>query len=255
MYHSLSTPHADPPVCDLIEDLSKQFYELSSSTREALAVSDIDLKTIKSHLLDLPRGIQQATSRCVPNHAQDSERSKILLQLFAYLDEKVWNFIDYAILQRMISELLRNGPLQREMERYASRLSQFEKQLTISQLTHYWRGRAQMPHSFKKLSVKINEGPDKCTLESVNRIRKEIRRQFLPPDSDFALLLYKFKRGRGDIVVKFCVAKELVAALVNGVNKAENVSFFVEHGVDLLSVGKLIVYRCNAEQSSNSTGK
>ena len=229
----------DHPVCKKITSLEKQFSSIVSSFREELTEKKTDVKEIHGHILSLPYRLKKEVSIIVEDHATDIQERTNLTKLFVYLDRTLWNFIDYSLLEHLVL-LFGSSQLKRDMEAYVSELSTFEKQTTISQLIQYWPGRRDTPPTYCQLTVKIDVDPDKCTIESLNSLRKSFCKNFLPPLSEFALLHCKFEQG--SVVVTWLLALDLVPALTNAATSAGSTAFFDAHRVKSVNIRDILIY-------------
>ena len=196
----------DSPISKTIEALECEISRLAASFLEELATSQIDTKKICAQIFFLPLSLKRELSYPISEHAEDL-RKKTLNQLFVYLDGAIWNFIDYELLEHLISSF-GSDTLSHEMQSYIDKLQMFKSQTTISQLIEFWPGRMEVPPTYSELKAEVDLDPNECTLEELNSLRKELRKRFLPPLSEYALLYFKFNKG--SVIVTWLIPNEFV---------------------------------------------
>lgn len=240
------------PICGKIEELEGQFCSLASSVLEELIEKEVDVKQIKKHVMALPFKLRRDVAYMVGQHAPDIRRKVDMDRLFVYLGATIWNFIDYALLEHIIRQF-GSPQLRSEMDRYVVEITLFSKQTTVSQLIEYWPGRKDTPPNYCELTIKINKDPDRCTLEELNMLRKELHKQFLPPLSEVALLLCNVSNG--SIAVKWFIAMDLVPGLMTEARKSEKYLYFKDHSVESVRVrDNIVVYDDPSQPSSTTSG-
>ena len=202
----------------------------------------MDVKQIRKHIMALPYKLKRDVSHMVGEYAPT-------IRLFVYLDATIWNFIDYPLLEHIIRQF-GSVQLRKEMERYVASLSLFFKETTVSQLIQYWPGRKETPPNYCKVTVRINLDPDRCTLEQLDMLRKDLCGQFLPPLSEFSLLLSNLSKS--SVIVRWLIAIDLVPILMSEIQKAENSSFFMANQIENLWVRDIAVYPDPNQSSTTS---
>ena len=237
------------PICDQIENLERQFCSLSGSILEELNDRKIDVKQIRKHIMSLPYRLKREVSQPLIDHASEIRQKMDMDRLIMYLDATIWNFIDYLLLEHIIRQF-GSQELRREMEKYLTDLTRFFKQTTVSQLIKYWPGRRETPPNYCELTIRINMDPDRCTLEQLNLLRKDVCKQFLPPLSEFALLLCNVNHG--SIVMTMVIAMDLVPVLMTTAQEPESISFFRERSIESFLVRDIQVYP-NPDQPASTT--
>lgn len=247
----VSSPAGYHPICEKIEQLERNFCSLASSVLEELIERQVDAKQIKKHLMALPLKLKRDVAYMVGQNLPDIRQKVDLDRLFVYLDATIWNFIDYTLLEHIIREF-GSMELRRDMDRYVADITLFSKQTTVSQLIQYWPGRKDTPPKYCELTFKIDKDPDRCTLEELNVLRKELQKQFLPPLSECALLLCSCRNG--SIVVKWFIAIDLVPVLISEIQKTEKSAFFEDNSIESIQVRDIVVYE-DPNQLSSSTAE
>ena len=222
-----------------MESLERQFCALSASTLKDLTEREVDVKHIRKHIMALPYKLKRDVSHMVGEHAPAIRKKLDMDRLFVYLDATIWNFIDYPLLEHIIRQF-GSVQLRKEMERYMASLTLFFKETTVSQLIQYWPGRKETPPNYCVVTARINLDPDHCTLEQLDLLRKDLCGQFLPPLSEFALLLSNLSKS--SVIVRWLIAIDLVPILMSEIQKAENSSFFMANSIENLWVRDIAVY-------------
>lgn len=239
------------PICDKIEALEKRFCALASSMLEEVIEREVDVKQIRQHIMSLPYKLKREMSYTLDQHAPAIRRKMDMDRLFVYLDTTIWNFIDYILLEHIIRQFGSNQ-LRVDMEGYVADLTQFCKETTVSQLIRYWPGRSDAPTNYCPLTIRVKLDPDRVTVEQLNNMRKELCETFLPPLSEFALLLWKVSKG--SFVVKLFAAIDLIPTLMSKLQKQESVSFLVANSIESFEIRDIVVYPGPNQQESTTSG-
>ncbi len=122
---------------------------------------------------------------------KELEDNKTLSSLFQFLSAQVWNFIDYHLLEFIISRLGSEG-LQQRMKDYVSRLQEFSRSTSMSSFIQSWSGRFQKPEDYDEVTTIFNNDSQLCTIEFVDAWRCQLQEKLplLPPLSKFCAMLY-----------------------------------------------------------------
>ncbi len=128
---------------------------------------------------------------------KELKEKKTLSSLFRFLGTQVWNFIDYHLLEFIISRL-GSESLQQRMKDYVSRLQGFCRSTSMSSFIQSWLGRFQKPEDYDEVTATFDTDARSCTIEFVDQFRRQLQEKLLllPPLSKFcAMLYYKHKKG------------------------------------------------------------
>ncbi len=119
---------------------------------------------------------------------KELEENKTLSSLFKFLGTQVWNFIDYHLLEFLISQKGSEG-LQQRMKDYVSRIQEFCRSTSMFSFIQSWSGRFQKP---KYYGETFEIDAQSCTIEFVDAWRCQLQKELLllPPLSKFCAMLY-----------------------------------------------------------------
>ena len=153
----------------------------------------------------------------------------------------VWNFIDYHLLEHVVSKF-GGESLQHSLKQYVLDLEEFESQTTVQALIECWpTGRDFKPSKYEDATIKVDRDPKSCTVKELSEIRKGLCMKFLPPLSN--LIMLHSKHSCGCFVVTWSLLSELATELKEAVRKDPSAhSFFTEHQILSLTVGGRNVY-------------
>lgn len=227
------------PIGAQINTLENQFCCLSSSFLEELTEKEMNAKDVKKHILSLPYRLKRELFYPISEHTLHITKKSDMSQLFFYLDATIWNFIDYTLLEHLVS-IFGSDALQSEMETYVTNLSTFEKQTTVSQLIQCWPGRKEVPPNYSELTAKIDLKPDECTIEQLNSLRTGLRERFLPPLSEYALL--HFNLNEGSILVKWLIPNDRVPHFTNAICMPRSAVLLQALKISTLRIQGILVY-------------
>ena len=243
----------DSPISKAIESLEIEIARLAASFLEELVKSQINTKEICDRIFFLPYKLKRELSYPISERADDLRKKKTLHQLFTYLDGTIWNFIDYELLEHLIY-LFGSDALRREMQSYTDRLQMFKSRTTISQLIEFWPGRKEVPLTYSEMTAKADLDPNECTLEKLNSVRKELRENFLPPLSEYALLHFKFNQG--SVVVTWLIPNDLVPHFTNKICSRDSAVQLMELRISMLWIQGIVVYPISVNEGGRIvTGK
>jgi len=236
--------------------LEDQFCSISSSLYEELLEQNLKTKDVLKYLVALPFGLKRELADLIQKHISELKKTEDVDELHIMLDSKIWNFIDYHLLQHVVNRL-GSITLRSKMVDYVKELNKFMSSTTVSNLIQYWPGRQDCPLQYNKMTIKIELNPNECTLEQLNTIRKEFCDYFLPPLSEFAMLYYKFKKG--SLIVILQLARHLIPCLIHKLCSSECYVFFEKQGISSLLIKGILVYPLSVNskpmESSESKGK
>jgi len=102
------------------------------------------------------------------------QNAKSIYELFTILD-KHWNWSDYCLLQRLISNF-GDDSLKKEMTTYVAELEEFEKATTIllfCSATKHWKH----PYYFNKAVIMLQKDASECTLYDIRKLKEDLARE------------------------------------------------------------------------------
>ena len=227
-----------------IKHLESRFSSLTDSICSELIDARLDIEKILSEILFVPRLLKRKVSHIASHHLVScaTRQRPDIRNLFAYLDATTWNFVDYALLEHLIS-IFASNKLKEEMAIYARDMFDFKHKTTVSQLNRFWL-RQDIPQVYadvySNITVKVKRDPDACTLEQICALRREMCERFLPPLAELAVLIHSFSAG--SVIVTFYIALDLVKYLTNELIKYDSQEFFTEHAIESLYIKDILMY-------------
>ena len=135
--------------------------------KELKANKEVTAEDLLNSLSILPTELQMEYGAYIKENLQELPTvSKIFQQLSLHI-----TFLDYTLLQHLIDEF-GSEQLKQDMSAYDGEIQMFLNETTIAQLQGHLPGRQELPPHFDKLQMMINKDPGKCSLRSVNELRK-----------------------------------------------------------------------------------
>lgn len=232
--------------------LEDRFCNISSSLYEELVEKNMEVKDVMKYLVSLPYNLKRELVDSIRKHISELKKTEEVDELHILLDCKLWNFIDYYLLEHIINKLGSTN-LRSQMAEYVTELTDFMRTTTITSLIRCWPGRQDCPLLYDKMSVTVDLNPNECTLQQLNTIRKKFCEYFLPPLSEFAMLYYKFREG--SILVILLLARHLIPTLVQKLLSPECYQFFEEQGIVSLCIKGISVYPLSVNSSQPRDSK
>ncbi len=222
-----------------ISHLEDLFCTISSSLHEEIVEKDMETKDVLKHLVSLPYSLKRELADLIQHQINELKKIKRVNEVHLQLDNKLWNFMDYYLLEHIINKV-GSSDLRIKMTGYVTELTHFMQKTTIANLIKFWPGRQDSPLQYDKMCIKIDINTEKCTLERLNTIRKRFCGYFLPPLSEYALFYYKFKKGSFQIT--FLFARDFIPVFIKKVCSPECYTFFEEHEVVAVTLKGISVY-------------
>ena len=188
IYNSdIDLPPVYPPLeCPPINfsSLSKRFRKMGILLRKELMQNGVKVTDIIDHISILPLPLMQECYRCVKESFDELEKLKTLAGLFHFLNGHVWNFIDYHLMEYVISEF-GSQHLKQCMQQYVIDLNEYKKHATVHEFMQFWPTR-QKPPNYNDITVKLDKDPKLYTMRELDEFRQSLSVEFWPRLSDYA---------------------------------------------------------------------
>ena len=223
-----------------IDCFEARFCDLSGSLYAELCDKDFKPRDVTRLIFSLPLGVNREVSGVISPNASGIGRKEDIHQLFEYLNRFLWNFIDYNLLEYIVTKV-GSSNLKHSMAQYVKDISEFRQNITVSDLIECWKGRKECPENFCQVQIKVDMHPKECTLEHLNSLRISLCERYLPPLSEYALIHYKFEES--SILLTWLISTELALVLIKRLNSSEeSCTFFLNNRITMFSVGKVNLY-------------
>ncbi len=191
---------------EIEEQVHVEIKDVNSSGRRKLLV----VKKFRHHLTYLPADIRAEHYQFLKSNLDELVRADNTEQIFMYLN-LYWSFLDYSLLEHIINKF-GSVQLNDDMTKYATELAVFIATTTVAQFVERWPtvcGRKTIPPHFSELTVRITLSASECTLERLEKVRKDFCREFSL--STFALVLAEVQPG--SVFVVWYVPSSIVPQL------------------------------------------
>ena len=184
---------------------------------------------VRQHIVALPLSLNQEIHNTMEEYVGKLDDHHTLTSIFHFLNSNVWNFIDYYLLEYLITEFGSDN-LKEDMKKYISELERFQQHTTVYHFAQCWIPKKK-PEIYANVREKTGMDPRKCTLEVLNKKRKELCEQFLPPFSEYAIFLYNIEIGCFQIT--WTMPPQLADALREKItsNRQKSQLYFQEHSI------------------------
>ena len=223
-----------------IDCFETRFCDLSASLYAELCDKGFKPIDITRYIFSLPLGVNREVSGVVSPNTSDIGRKEDIHQLFEFLNRCLWNFIDYNLLEYIVSKVA-SSDLKHSMAQYVKDISEFRQNITVSDLIECWKGRKECPENFCQVQIIVDMHPTECTLEHLNSLRISLCKACLPPLSEYALIHYKFEES--SVLLTWLISTELALVLMKRVNSSEECCmFFLNNSITMFSVGEVKLY-------------
>ena len=218
-----------------IELLEVKIIKLSRQLRcelqEKITADDL-LDELTCLPIALRREYQESVKKDIATHS-DSCRS--VRQLFHLIINQLTTFLDYKLLQHLISKF-GSSQLKQDMSEYVHAVNEFKRETTVAELMDHWDGIEDESLKFTELQVRFGEDPTECTLERLDRFRKKICSRYKL--SEFVMILIHLKPG--SFIAFWRIPTVLVPDITESVSQRDDPFFDKEKLLSITVAGKQI---------------
>ena len=184
---------------------------------------------IIQHISFLPLPLIPECYRSTKESFDELEKQKTLAGLFHFLNGQVWNFIDYHLLEYVISEF-GSQRLKQCMEQYAADLKEYKNHATVHEFMQFWP--RQKPPNYDDITVKLDKDPKQYTMRELDEFRQSLSVKFWPRLSDYAkFVTYHYSHAEGSFIVTWILPPGLVSEFEAVARSPKGQAFFVQNQV------------------------
>ena len=185
---------------------------------------------IIDHISVLPLSLLQECYRSTEESFDKLEKRETLTGLFHFLNGQVWNFIDYHLLEYVISEF-GSQRLKQCMQQYAIDLKEYKNHATVHEFIQFWPTR-QKPPNYDDITVKLDKDPKLYTMRELDEFRQSLSVEFWPRLSDYAkFVTYHYSHAEGSFIVTWILPPGLVSEFEAVARSPKGQAFFVQNQV------------------------
>ena len=185
---------------------------------------------IIDHISVLPLSLLQECYRSTEESFDKLEKRETLTGLFHFLNGQVWNFIDYHLLEYVISEF-GSQRLKQCMQQYAIDLKEYKNHATVHEFMQFWPTR-QKPPNYDDITVKLDKDPKLYTMRELDEFRQSLSVEFWPRLSDYAkFVTYHYSHAEGSFIVTWILPPGLVSEFEAVARSPKGQAFFVQNQV------------------------
>ena len=183
----------DVSVEERIPLLEDKVQNLCGQIRSELEVKGITADDVLDKMTFLPIKLRKEyQDRVTKKIEEKSACSKSIRQLFRFLINPLTTFLDYKLLEYLISKF-GSSQLKQDMADYVVNVNKFMRETTVADLMDHWDGIEDRNLNFRELQVRFGEDPTKCNLELLNKHRKKFCSRYQL--SEFVMVLIFLKPG------------------------------------------------------------
>ena len=158
-------------MSERISKLEEWFSDLKSKLLSEMKANQmISPQTILESLAMLPLSLRNEYKKYVMENLSTLAAASSVSMVFIHLSFN-FTFIDHGLLEHLIKKF-GSSQLKQDMSAYAEEIQVFLNETSVSQLGEHWPGQQELPPHFDKLLMMIDKDPGKCSLRTVNDLRK-----------------------------------------------------------------------------------
>ena len=216
-----------------MELLEKEFLELKDDVCESVMTQPVD--TFKFRLTSLKVGEVEHHMDYLNEIIENKHTVvDILVKLNYYL-----NFLNYGLLQHILDKF-KNKELQKRMDEYKVKLSNFFKRTHLRDFIECWqKHRCQPPVEGlqKFIELKTKKKWETCTLEDLENLKDRLATKLFLPK--FFLVLEK--ANEGCLAVTYTIPSSIVSQVQTVITETE-LSVFVDMEIETITVDGVVCY-------------
>ena len=235
-----------------IDKLQEEFGSIQEQFIHELTSSRVSVDSVLQTLTTyLPFQLKNVYEREIQRKLSKLEKRKRIKELFYRLNP-LYTFIDYELLQHMISKL-GSIALKERMTSYVSSTSLFKSQTTVDDLITIgcdWPV-ARKGKYCKRLRIKLDCDPKTYTLEELDDFRRKHFIQLRLSHYISFTLLSSLEQASSFYVV-WLIPTEIAAEVIAAASLVDS-SFYVEEGVVMVSLDGNMLYHAVTKSLSSSS--
>lgn len=223
--------------------LSNRFHRLGMSLLYDLEERGVKARDLRNHIAIIPCHLIQETCTSTSMMIDTLENFKTLTGLIHFLNSRIWNFIDYHLLEYTIARF-GSDSLQRYMQEYVRELEKFENETTVFDFMECWPGRETKPPNYDEIGAKIDKDPKRCTIKELNDFRCSLGVEFLPSLVEYTkYIMFHYKHANGCFSVTWILPSAVASLLKEAASKPSASLFFQRNEILSFSVRGKEVYQ------------
>ena len=138
-----------------------------------------------------------------------NKQYKTLDSLFTVLNKKIWNILDYHLLEHFINDS-ESDDLKRSMKRYILKLENFKKRTLVIPFIECWKGHDRDIPDYMDLEVKFK---DNKSLADLDQVWKRLQDETFPSLLKYAGIRYHKLMEEGCCKVSWLIPDQLAQLL------------------------------------------
>ena len=236
-YHvGLPAPEPYSSLEEEIADLEHKFLDLARSLLLQLKSNNMRVEKLTACISLLPHSIKKFTN---PMWKKICKKKQIetLDCLFTVLNEKIWNILDYHLLEYFINEC-GNHDLKRRMKRYILELKNFKKKTLVIPFIKCWEGHDRDIPDYKELKVKFDD--NNLSLADLDQVWKRLREKTFPSLLKYAGIMYHKLMEEGCCIVSWLLPDQLAQLLKEHIRRVH--VLLKEYHVIQVMIGEVYIY-------------
>ena len=232
MLYSCYNYAVNPAECLPItfSSLSDRFQEIGLSLLEELQQKKVEVIAITNHISVLPAPLLQECHRSTEESFDKLEKCNTLAGLIRFLNAHVWNFIDYHLLEFIVSKF-GSQHLKQRMKQYVIDLKEYNNNATVHEFMQFWPARPK-PQNWGEITVKLDKDPKLYTMRELDKFRQSLSVEFWPRLSDYAkFVMCHYSHSEGCFQVTWIVPPGFVSECEAVARSDSVLAFLVQNKV------------------------
>ena len=177
-----------------IENIENEFSDLARRLFSQLKSKKISIEELKEWIIFLPRSINVHVFPWWKSLMKSIHSKCTLENLFAILNMKVWNILDFSLLAHFI-KMCKSAELDERMKIYITNLEKFKEETLVRDFIECWEGHSRDFPEYAQLEAKFEK--ENLTLADLDAFRKLLTKECIPSMLNYSSWIYykHFKPG------------------------------------------------------------
>ena len=227
-----------------IKEFERRFkkivYTLKRELQKQVTGDDLEMEEVTTSITLLPNTIKSEYKRFLDKMAETQVLGNCsdIEQLFVCLNN-YWSFFDFGLIVPLIDDHGSNE-LQQKMYEYAEDMKEFRQKTVVKIFAQVWIAELEnvQLEKFTTLKAKLKKDIAHCTLEELDRLRKEFCAAYHLSES--ALMLYRCSPG--SVVIEWLLPIQFKGELMSTIKRVSIEVFCITRNIGYLYVGEQKVY-------------
>ena len=222
-----------------MKNLQKDFNKIVDQTYSIIRCKKFETDEFLANLFSLPIEHRDIHKEFFKSLYSEIENYDSMLSIWHRLNT-YWDFLNYTLVENLV-EKFGDSDLISRMQDYKKNLKEFRRKTRLCDFAKYHTEYTEQvtEGDLKELVVKLKQRWEECTLEDLEKLKKNITHKFFLPS--FLMTIRTF--GNNSIIVTWVIPSMIATSLQRNLENIDIREFCKENGIESIHLdGKEILY-------------